>query len=153
MSPYEKIKGETARLKEQNIMMNVHLETARKVHNDAGAIAPHHLVRLAEENMVLKARWEKGWELSAGRRAKNQAKEDKAARAEEEMQNESFEDWKNRKEIGNLVKEAQECEENRFVENRGGRWRKRNRGDDEDLELSDVERRVVIRKKPSFRDE
>lgn len=153
MSPYEKIEGENARLKEQNMMMNAHLETARKVHNDAGTMAPHHLVRLAEENMVLKARWEKGWEMSAGRRAKDQAKEDKAARAEEEMQNESFEDWKKRKEIENLVKEAKKGRENRYVQNRGGRWRKRNRDDDEDFELSDVERRIVIRKKPSFRDE
>lgn len=116
--------------------MNAYLEQNRIVHTMLNAPAPNHIVKLAEENMVLKAKWEKNWELTAGKKEKQKLKADEEIRKNDELQNESFEAWKERK-----GKEFQP----QYQKTSGPRWEKRER--DNDFELSDVERVVVMRSK------
>lgn len=136
LSPSEKIEREITRLKEQNTKMNAYLEQNQIVHTMLNAPTPSHIVKLAEENMVLKAKWEKNWELTAAKREKQKNTEDDATRKEKELQSENFETWKERKD-----QEAQP----QYQARQGRRWRKRDR--DDDFELSDVECVMVTRRK------
>lgn len=123
-------------LKEQNTKMNAYLERNQIVHTVLNAPAPNHIVKLAEENMVLKAKWEKKWELTAGKREKQELKGDEKIRKDKELHNDSSEAWKERKdeEIQPQYQKRQES-----------RCRKKER--DNDFELCKVERVVVMRSK------